>query len=425
MLLKYSKPAFLMNPKRQQEIFNKIDEILGEDNPNIIQLIKEYNKLPNAVKQNRITNDILSGKVGPDLTVGNRFSNVYFSRENFEKLIDVGVYLNTNSTSAIRDAFLNNKIQIKNGYVLDEKHINAFFVFGMDKVFQHQFESDFDNVIFYMINRLKADFSVREKLDNAFIKADIDFEKIENDGLIGSYELVGIENFLTGLELSLFTKAPEKFISLLGEYRKFNLYSDARKKIIYHKFLAYSVFQNISIDDYFDEKIDEYKEKFINLEPITDNDYGYTIIAGFSNHFSDEVKDKLVTQKHIDLLYDYKNVIRGYPENLLIGKFDSGLKLEVKNLGSRSLLEFTKNGYLSKFAGKIETLDFTGAEEMELVVDFFRAAQNSGGYQFVLEDKMKKYLFEKLRDDSDIKDYPKLMRMLQPKPGKNSTRKLI
>ena len=364
----------------------------------------------------------MSGKVGPDLTVGNRFSNVYFSRENFEKLIDVGVYLNTNSTSAIRDAFLNNKIQIKNGYVLDEKHINAFFVFGMDKVLQHQFETDFDNVIFYMMNRLKVDFAVKEKLDNAFIKADIDFEKIETDG---SYELVGIENFLTGLELTLFIKAPEKFISLLEKYRESDLYSESRKKVIYHKFLAYSVFQNISIDDYFDDKIAEYKEKFLNLEPITDNDYGYTIITGFSNHFADEVKDKLVTQKHIDLLYDYKNVIRGYPENLLIGKFDSGLKLEVKNLGSRSLLEFTKNGYLSKFAGKIETLDFTGAEEMELVVDFFRAAQNSGGYQFVLEDKMKKYLFEKLRDDSDIKDYPKLMRMLQPKPGKNSTRKLI
>ena len=385
-------------------------------------MIKEYNKLPNEVKQSRITNDILSGKVGPDLTAGNRFSNVYFSRENFEKLIDVGVYLNTNSTSAIRDAFLNNKIQIKNGYVLDEKHIKAFFVSGMDKVLQHQFETDFDNVIFYMMNRLKVDFAVKEKLDNAFIKADIDFEKIETDG---SYELVGIENFLTGLELTLFIKAPEKFISLLEKYRESDLYSESRKKVIYHKFLAYSVFQNISIDDYFDDKIAEYKEKFLNLEPITDNDYGYTIITGFSNHFADEVKDKLVTQKHIDLLYDYKNVIRGYPENLLIGKFDSGLKLEVKNLGSRSLLEFTKNGYLSKFAGKIETLDFTGAEEMELVVDFFRAAQNSGGYQFVLEDKMKKYLFEKLRDDSDIKDYPKLMRMLQPKPGKNSTRKLI
>lgn len=411
-----------MNHKRQQEIFNKIDEILSEDNPNITQLIKEYNKLPNEVKQSRITNDILSGKVGPDLTAGNRFSNVYFSRENFEKLIDVGVYLNTNSTSAIRDAFLNNKIQIKNGYVLDEKHIKAFFVSGMDKVLQHQFETDFDNVIFYMMNRLKVDFAVKEKLDNAFIKADIDFEKIETDG---SYELVGIENFLTGLELTLFIKAPEKFISLLEKYRESDLYSELRKKVIYHKFLAYSVFQNISIDDYFDDKIAEYKEKFLNLEPITDNDYGYTIITGFSNHFADEVKDKLVTQKHIDLLYDYKNVIRGYPENLLIGKFDSGLKLEVKNLGSRSLLEFTKNGYLSKFAGKIETLDFTGAEEMELVVDFFRAAQNSGGYQFVLEDKMKKYLFEKLRDDSDIKDYPKLMRMLQPKPGKNSTRKLI
>lgn len=411
-----------MNHKRQQEIFNKIDEILSEDNPNITQLIKEYNKLPNEVKQSRITNDILSGKVGPDLTAGNRFSNVYFSRENFEKLIDVGVYLNTNSTSAIRDAFLNNKIQIKNGYVLDEKHIKAFFVSGMDKVLQHQFETDFDNVIFYMMNRLKVDFAVKEKLDNAFIKADIDFEKIETDG---SYELVGIENFLTGLELTLFIKAPEKFISLLEKYRESDLYSESRKKVIYHKFLAYSVFQNISIDDYFDDKIAEYKEKFLNLEPITDNDYGYTIITGFSNHFADEVKDKLVTQKHIDLLYDYKNVIRGYPENLLIGKFDSGLKLEVKNLGSRSLLEFTKNGYLSKFAGKIETLDFTGAEEMELVVDFFRAAQNSGGYQFVLEDKMKKYLFEKLRDDSDIKDYPKLMRMLQPKPGKNSTRKLI
>ena len=411
-----------MNPKRQQDIFDKIDEILSEDNPNITQLIKEYNKLPNEVKQSRITNDILSGKVGPDLTAGNRFSNVYFSRENFEKLIDVGVYLNTNSTSAIRDAFLNNKIQIKNGYVLDEKHIKAFFVSGMDKVLQHQFETDFDNVIFYMMNRLKVDFAVKEKLDNAFIKADIDFEKIETDG---SYELVGIENFLTGLELTLFIKAPEKFISLLEKYRESDLYSESRKKVIYHKFLAYSVFQNISIDDYFDDKIAEYKEKFLNLEPITDNDYGYTIITGFSNHFADEVKDKLVTQKHIDLLYDYKNVIRGYPENLLIGKFDSGLKLEVKNLGSRSLLEFTKNGYLSKFAGKIETLDFTGAEEMELVVDFFRAAQNSGGYQFVLEDKMKKYLFEKLRDDSDIKDYPKLMRMLQPKPGKNSTRKLI
>jgi hypothetical protein len=411
-----------MNPKRQQDIFDKIDEILSEDNPNITQLIKEYNKLPNEVKQSRITNDILSGKVGPDLTAGNRFSNVYFSRENFEKLIDVGVYLNTNSTSAIRDAFLNNKIQIKNGYVLDEKHIKAFFVSGMDKVLQHQFETDFDNVIFYMMNRLKVDFAVKEKLDNAFIKADIDFEKIETDG---SYELVGIENFLTGLELTLFIKAPEKFISLLEKYRESDLYSESRKKVIYHKFLAYSVFQNISIDDYFDDKIAEYKEKFLNLEPITDNDYGYTIITGFSNHFADEVKDKLVTQKHIDLLYDYKNVIRGYPENLLIGKFDSGLKLEVKNLGSRSLLEFIKNGYLSKFARKIETLDFTGAEEMELVVDFFIAAQNSGGYQFVLEDKMKKYLFEKLRDDSDIKDYPQLMRMLQPKPSKNSTRKLI
>jgi hypothetical protein len=411
-----------MNPKRQQDIFDKIDEILSEDNPNITQLIKEYNKLPNEVKQSRITNDILSGKVGPDLTAGNRFSNVYFSRENFEKLIDVGVYLNTNSTSAIRDAFLNNKIQIKNGYVLDEKHIKAFFVSGMDKVLQHQFETDFDNVIFYMMNRLKVDFAVKEKLDNAFIKADIDFEKIETDG---SYELVGIENFLTGLELTLFIKVPEKFISLLEKYRESDLYSESRKKVIYHKFLAYSVFKNISIDDYFDDKIAEYKEKFLNLEPITDNDYGYTIITGFSNHFADEVKDKLVTQKHIDLLYDYKNVIRGYPENLLIGKFDSGLKLEVKNLGSRSLLEFIKNGYLSKFARKIETLDFTGTEEMELVVDFFRAAQNSGGYQFVLEDKMKKYLFEKLRDDSDIKDYPQLMRMLQPKPGKNSTRKLI
>lgn len=410
-----------MNPKRQQEIFDKIDEILSEDNPNITQLIKEYNKLPNEVKQKRITNDILSGKVEPDLTAGNRFNNVYFSRENFEKLIDVGIYLNTNSTSAIRDAFLNNKIQIKNGYILDEKHINAFFVEGMDKVFQHQFESDFDNVLFYMINRLKSDFNVKEKLDDAFVNANIDFSKFETNR---SYE-ISIESFLTGLELNLFIKAPEKFLSLLEKYRESDLYLESRRKVIYHKFLAYSVFQNISIDDYFDEKIDKYKEKFLNLEPITDNDYSYTIIAGFSNHFSDEMKDKLVTQKNIDLLYDYKNVIRGYPENILLGKFDSGLKLEVKNLDSRSLLEFIKNGYLSKFSGKIETLDFTGAEEMELVVDFFRAAQNSGGYQFVLEDKMKKYLFEKLRDDSDIKDYPKLMRVLQPKPGKNSTRKLI